>query len=83
MNHHTNNFIDYRNNTTEKTIKELKNIFYISAKGAKVRDSGSTNDALQQDLKYNTNIKSNVAAHNKLEHNSWKNVLLLNDPKRL
>ena len=38
MNHQLNNLKNYRNNTTDQTLKELKNTFYISAKGAKIRD---------------------------------------------
>ena len=77
-----NNYTNYFQNSTEKSITELKNIFYQSAKGARILKSIPVSAPQTEDI-CNTNAKMNIVTHSRNEYSEWEKVLSTKDPKRL
>ena len=68
---------DHDDNDIEKSLHCLRSVCYIAAKGSKSKASMPRQQHDHQDT-YVT-----VSLSNRIEHNSWRNIILTKDPKLL
>ena len=74
--HEMENFV-YDENNVEKALGDLRDVFYVAAKGSKIPDPSVK--LPRDEEKDNITISMN----NEFEHNSWRTVVSSKDPKLL